>query len=120
MIAWVMRLARSRWTGKWMGWVFTHMSFMLPVERLHETETLVAFRHPSPAYPVHILIVPKRAYASLLEVPTEDRAFLTDLIATTQKLVRDLNLESQGYRLIANGGRFQDVGQLHFHLVAGA
>lgn len=117
---WIMRLARSRWAGRFMGWVFAHMSFLLPVERLYESETLVAFRHPLPSYPVHILIVPKRAYASLLDVPAGDGAFLADLMSAVQKLVRELNLEVQGYRLIANGGAFQDVAQLHFHLVAGS
>jgi diadenosine tetraphosphate (Ap4A) HIT family hydrolase len=27
-------------------------------------------------------------------------------------------LEQTGYRLIANGGAFQDVPHLHFHLIA--
>lgn len=115
----MMRLARSRWSGRWIGWVFAHMSFLLPVDRLYETGTLVAFRHPRPAYPVHILIVPKRQYASLMEVSSEDSAFLAELIETAQKLVRDFNLEEGGYRLIANGGPFQEVQQLHFHLVGG-
>ncbi|MBN1372640.1 MAG: HIT domain-containing protein [Anaerolineaceae bacterium] len=120
MNAWVMRLARSRWAGRFIGWVFAHMSFILPVERLYESDTLVAFRHPQPSYPVHILIVSKRAYASLLDVPAQDSAFLADLMTVVQKLVRELNLEEKGYRLIANGGAFQDVAQLHFHLVAGS
>ncbi len=120
MSAWIMRLARSRWAGRLIRWVFAHMSFILPVERLYESDTLVAFRHPQPSYPVHILIVPKRAYASLLDVPAGDSKFLADLMTAVQKLVRELGLEQQGYRLIANGGAFQDVAQLHFHLVAGS
>jgi hypothetical protein len=31
------------------------MSFALPVERLREIETLLAFYHPKPAYPFHHL-----------------------------------------------------------------
>jgi histidine triad (HIT) family protein len=119
MSAWILGLARSRWGGRWIGWLFTHMSFLLPLDRLVETSTLVAFHHPKPAYPVHILIVPKRAYASLLEVAPGDTDFLADVIETVQKLVRDLDLEPGGYRLITNGGPFQEVKQLHFHLVGG-
>ncbi len=95
------------------------MSFAIPVHRLGETSTLLAFHHPSPGYPVHILIVPRRAYRSLLDVPPEDTAFLQDLFATVQRLVREFGLAEQGYRLIANGGAFQDVQMLHFHLVSG-
>ena len=98
---------------------FAYMSFAIPVQRLRETDTLLAFYHPSPSYPVHILLVSKRAYRSLLEVPTADGDFLRDLLAAVQSLVRELGLEERGYRLIANGGPNQDVPVLHFHLIAG-
>ena len=31
------------------------MSFAIPVKRLRETETLLAFYHPKPAYPFHVI-----------------------------------------------------------------
>jgi histidine triad (HIT) family protein len=95
------------------------MSFALPVRRLRETETLLAFHHPRPAYPVHILLVPKKALAGLEAIGPDDGPFLADLVAAVQSLISELNLEAAGYRLIANGGRFQDVPQLHFHLISG-
>jgi histidine triad (HIT) family protein len=116
---WLFRMARSRAGGALIRLGFTRMSFAIPVQRLHETSTLLAFHHPSPVYPVHILVVPKRAYRSLLEVPAGDCALLADLLETVQALVRSLGLEAGGYRLIANGGAYQDVPLLHFHLVAG-
>ncbi len=98
---------------------FRYMNFAIPVNRLRETATLMAFEHPSPSYPVHILVVPKRAYASLMELPPDDGAFLRDLVETVQSLVRELGLAEGGYRLIANGGAYQDAPILHFHLVSG-
>jgi histidine triad (HIT) family protein len=95
------------------------MSFALPVQRLRETDTLLAFYHPRPAYRLHILIVPKRAAASLLELGPGDAAFLADLVAVTQSLVREMGLEETGYRLVANGGPYQELPQLHFHLISG-
>jgi diadenosine tetraphosphate (Ap4A) HIT family hydrolase len=35
-----------------------------------------------------------------------------------QSLVGDFALEACGYRLVTNGGRYQDVPQLHFHLIS--
>jgi diadenosine tetraphosphate (Ap4A) HIT family hydrolase len=35
-----------------------------------------------------------------------------------QSLVVEFRLEEIGYRLIVNGGKYQDVPQLHFHLVS--
>ncbi|MBN2502887.1 MAG: HIT domain-containing protein [Anaerolineales bacterium] len=116
---WLLRLARSLPAGWFIGWVFAHMSFAIPTKRLRETNTLVAFPHPSPTYPVHILLVPKKAVKSLTDLDNTDGAFLADLFQTVQSLVGEMDLESTGYRLIANGGKYQDVEQLHFHLVSG-
>ena len=112
------RLARTPQAGRWLGWVFAHMSFAIPVHRLRETTTLLAFPHPRPAYPLHILIVPKRAAASLLDLGPQDAAFLSDLVSVVQSLVREYGLDQRGYRLIANGGGYQDVAQVHFHLIS--
>jgi histidine triad (HIT) family protein len=95
------------------------MSFAIPVKRLRETETLLAFHHPQPSYPLHILLTPKRPFSTLLDVPPDAADFLHDLIKTVQSLVREFNLEQSGYRLITNGGVYQDAPHLHFHLVAG-
>jgi histidine triad (HIT) family protein len=112
-------LARSA-AGRWLaGFVFGHMSFLLPVKRLRETERLVAFYHPRPAYPVHILIVPKKGIAELTALTTADGPFLLELVEAVRELVIELALDGPGYRLIANGGGYQDIPQLHFHLVSG-
>lgn len=96
------------------------MSFALPVDRLSETSTLLAFHHPTPSYPLHVLLVPKKPIATLTDLdPAADGDFLTDLYATVQKLVKQFNLAENGYRLIVNGGKYQDFPYLHFHLISG-
>jgi histidine triad (HIT) family protein len=92
------------------------MSCAIPVKRLRETETLIAFHHPRPSYAFHVLLVPKKAVATLKEFDSTDTAFLTDLYSTVQNLVNEFQLPA--YRLIVNGGEFQDFPQLHFHLVS--
>jgi histidine triad (HIT) family protein len=98
------------------GWLFEHMSFTIPVKRLRETETLIAFHHPKPSYKFHVLLMPKKAVKSLQELDPKDSAFLTDLYSTVQSLVEEFQLPA--WRLIVNGGDYQDFPQLHFHLVA--
>ncbi|MBN2116678.1 MAG: HIT domain-containing protein [Anaerolineales bacterium] len=92
------------------------MNFAIPVKRLHETKTLLAFHHPQPSYPFHVLLVPKKAVASLEEFDLTDTAFLADLFSTAQSLVNEFCLPA--YRLIVNGGDYQDFPQLHFHLIS--
>lgn len=98
------------------GWLFARASFVIPVKRLRETKTLMAFYHPKPAYPFHVLIVPKQALKTLMDLQSGDADFLTDVYATAQSLVTEFKLPA--YRLIVNGGEFQDFPQLHFHLIA--
>ena len=104
------------WVRRFIGWMFEHMSFAIPAKRLRETETLMAFHHPRPSYPFHILLVPKKAVASLKELDAKDSAFLADLYSTVQSLVEEFHLPA--YRLIVNGGEYQDFPQLHFHLIS--
>ena len=98
------------------GWIFAHMSFVIPVQRLRETATLLAFYHPKPAYKFHVLLVPKKSVASLKDFNSKDSAFLSDLYSTVQNLVNEFDLTA--YRLIVNGGEYQDFPQLHFHLIS--
>ena len=90
------------------------MSFAIPVKRLRNTETLMAFHHPKPSYKFHVLPVPKKSVASLKDFDSTDTAFLSDLFSTVQDLVDEFNLAA--YRLIVNGGEYQDFPPLHFHL----
>ena len=96
--------------------MFEHMSFVIPVKRLRETETLLAFYHPKPTYQFHVLLVPKKSVISLQELDSKDSVFLIDLYSTVQSLVAEFQLTA--YRLIVNGGEYQDFPQLHFHLIS--
>ena len=83
------------------------MSWAIPIKRLHESDNLVAFHHPSPSYPVHILIVPKVTRHSMTAISVADSDLLLDVFMTVQRLASELQLS--GYRLICNGGGYQDV-----------
>jgi histidine triad (HIT) family protein len=113
------RLLKSPLLRDVISWGVENMSFVIPVKRLKETPTLIAFCHPSPTYATHILLIPKKALPSLLDLSPENTPLLEDLFATVQELVKELHLEDKGYRLIVNGGNYQEFPQLHFHLISG-
>lgn len=114
----MLKLARYRLGGWLLRMVIRHMDFAIPVKRLRETNTLLAFHHPNPSYRVHILILPKQGYRSLMDVPLGDVEFQRDLFQVVQDLVCEFNLEQGGYRLVVNGGQYQEVSVLHFHLIS--
>jgi histidine triad (HIT) family protein len=94
------------------------MNFALPLDILHETNTLLAFYHPRPSHPFHVILVPKQQINSLEGLSPQDHVFLSDLFSTVQTLVNKFDLARDGYRLIANGGKYQEFGLLHFHLIS--
>jgi histidine triad (HIT) family protein len=115
LLEWV---ARSHLGRLIIAWIFAHMSFAIPVQRLRETDTLLAFHHPRPSYGLHILLVPKKPLRGLADLSPGDDAFLTDVFRAAQSLVAEFQLDECGYRLILNGGEYQEVPQLHFHLIS--
>jgi histidine triad (HIT) family protein len=100
-------------------WGLINMNDWLPINKISETDSLICFHHPQPVYPVHILLVPKEELRDLTQLKTEDSEILQDLFTTVQSLIAELDLEEKGYRLILNGGKYQDFPQLHFHLTSG-
>ncbi len=114
----LMSVARQKTSRKLLNWSLEHISFAIPVKHLRETKTLIAFHHPKPGYTLHILIVPKQPYGSLMDIPQGETTFLSDLVETVQSLVKEFKLDEGGYRLITNGGVYQEVPHLHFHLVS--
>lgn len=111
-------IAKTWIGGLLLHWIIAHFSFVIPGEKLIDTDTLLAFHHPSPSYPLHILIVPKSKRRSLKDLPTADLVFEFSLFQAVNELVQQFSLDDYGYRLIANGGSAQEVDHLHFHLVS--
>jgi histidine triad (HIT) family protein len=113
----ISKLLRRPFFYRTFVWMLKHLPFALPVKRLRETDSLLAFSHPKPAYPFHVLLLPKQEVRSLPDL-SPDSPFLRDLVAVTQSLVEEHQLTA--YRLIVNGGEYQDFPHLHFHLVSDA
>ena len=118
MPALLLSFARTRLGGACVRWGFAHVSRLLPVAKLYESERVLAFHHPQPAYPTHILLVPKRPIAGLAELTPHDFPVVNEIFRTAQALAAGLDLETRGYSLIVNGGAYQDVPLLHFHLIS--
>ena len=110
------RLARSRPMGVVVRFGFAHLSGLLPVHRIGESAQIVAFYHPRPAWQPHVLFVPKVGIPSLLDVRPEQVPLVRALIQRALKRGASEGFPEEGFAVLVNGGAYQDVGQLHFHL----
>ncbi|NSW51956.1 MAG: HIT domain-containing protein [Anaerolineae bacterium] len=83
-----------------------------------ETNELLVLEHPDPSYEFHLLILPRQVIRDFSEVQPDSQYWLS-LPGVVSQLVQQFHLEGRGYRLITNTGQYQDIPQLHFHLVSG-
>ena len=84
---------------------------------LQESDQVVAFADINPVAETHILIVPKKHIESAAEIEDSDGQDVVEMFKAAKQLVEKNNLDA--YRLAFNGGRYQHVGHLHMHLLAG-
>lgn len=112
------RLLRTRLGSALAATWFNRFSFAMPFTKLRETPELLAFEHPVPSHPLHVLIVPKRGFASMPEAAGQAPAIFSEAFALASELVEEMGLEAGGYRVIVTGGAYQDVRLLHFHLIS--
>lgn len=82
-----------------------------------ESEKSLAFLDVNPVYKTHILIVPKRHIDSVLTLKNSDAEDVIDMYNIAGELIAKNQLDA--FRLVVNGGKFQHVGHLHVHLMAG-
>src|SRR5688500_10392614 len=86
-----------------------------PIEKLYESDTVLAFYHTKPSFETHIIIIPKAHIHDLLHTTEEHREVLLEIIDVAKKLAQDLDIEDKGARFITNMGVFQETPHLHFH-----
>ena len=93
----------------------------ITAKKVFEDDQVVAFHDINPQAPTHVLVVPRRHIASLDAMTDADVATVGTVIARAAAIARDLHLENDGYRLVANNGEAagQTVFHIHFHLLGG-
>jgi histidine triad (HIT) family protein len=111
-------LARSGLLDPVVRCAFAFGAPVLPVHRLRLERSVIAFFHPRPTWPTHVLLVPRRSIASYGHVRADNVGVVGDLFRIAPGVADTLKLGKGGYSLLLNGGARQDVGQLHVHLIA--
>ncbi len=95
-------------------------SKQIPAKLVYEDTDVFAFEDINPQAPTHILICPKKHFASLDHATPEEESVLGKIALVAAKLARERNL-GNGYRTVVNTGTGagQTVFHLHLHLLGG-
>ena len=92
-----------------------------PSDIVYEDDAVVVFKDIYPKAPVHLLIVPRRHIASLVDATDEDALVLGRCVVVARRLAEDSGYAEKGFRLGVNTGPEggQVVYHVHFHFTAG-
>ncbi len=93
----------------------------IPADIVYEDDACLAFKDINPQAPVHLLIIPKKAIATINDIEPEDREVVGQLFCIARQLAKEMGFADDGYRVVmnCNGHGGQDVYHIHLHLLAG-
>jgi histidine triad (HIT) family protein len=93
----------------------------IPADIIYEDDMALAFKDINPQAPVHFLVIPKKAIATMNDITKEDREIVGHLSWVAGKLAEDMGFADDGYRTVMNCNEFggQTVYHIHLHVLAG-
>jgi histidine triad (HIT) family protein len=92
----------------------------IPADIVYEDEHCLAFRDINPQAPVHVLLIPKKEIARLVDATAEDQALMGHLLLAAGKIAGQLGV-GEAFRLVVNNGAEagQSVFHIHLHIIGG-
>lgn len=110
-------IAKGPFMGKVVGSAFQHCSWAIPVKKVYNSKEVIAFYHPKPSYENHIILSPKRAVRNLQQMALDSFSLYFVKIWKAAKAICATHPEyNDAFVMVANGGKRQEVRQVHFHL----
>lgn len=87
----------------------------LTTDIVYEDDMVMAFMDMDPINEGHILLIPRKHYLDVDEIPDE---LLSHMMIIAKKIVSALKeiYNPDGYSIMQNGGMFNDVGHYHLHI----
>jgi diadenosine tetraphosphate (Ap4A) HIT family hydrolase len=103
----------------WVAPAFCRVHRLLPLQYVAQTDNAIAIRHPRAGWPGHVVITPTLPCRGLLSSrePLANRGFhMWEIYLLARDVAAGQPDQERGRVLIINGGRRQEIGQLHGHL----
>lgn len=93
----------------------------IPAEILYEDDEVLAFSDVNPQAPVHFLVIPKQAIATVNDIQPDQAELVGKMVLAAQRLAQEKGIAEDGYRLVmnCNEGAGQTVFHIHLHVLGG-
>lgn len=88
----------------------------IPAKIVYEDKNVLAFLDISPIADGHTLVIPKKHYKELKEIPKEEYTKLIQAIKKIYPIIEQVT-KCDGLHLLENFGIAQDIKHVHFHII---
>lgn len=86
----------------------------IKVDFLYRDDDCVVFNSNAPVAEHHLLVIPKKHASDFMAIGDE----IISMTKVAQKMINEFELKD-GYKMIFNGGKYQEVMHVHWHILAG-
>ena len=93
----------------------------IPSKKVYEDDHVYAFYDINPVAPVHVIVIPKAHIESVNAIDETNSQYVKYVFESIPKVVSQLGIKDDGYRVITNIGENggQTIKHLHFHIIGG-
>ncbi|MEA3470462.1 MAG: histidine triad nucleotide-binding protein [Thermodesulfobacteriota bacterium] len=86
----------------------------IPSTVVYENDEVLAFEDVNPMAPVHVVVIPKRHIATLMDVKGDEMETMGSMLSVVQEVAKIKGIDEKGFRMVINCN--EEGGQLVFHL----
>lgn len=91
----------------------------LKIDKVYESETILAFHHTKPFWEHHIVVVPKQHIESMASPEARDPNLMAEIMNLMSELAEDFQAKYGGCHIGTNVGSYQSAKHLHWYIHAG-
>jgi histidine triad (HIT) family protein len=86
------------------------------IDRVIETDRVLAFHHTRPSHPVHIVVVPKEHIPSLIDLGDGGPELLAEVMDVVGRVTAEVEEKHGAATVATNVGLYQESKHLHWHV----
>lgn len=93
----------------------------MPCSKVYEDDKVLAFNDIDPQTPVHVLVIPKKHYDSILDIKDDEMDIVAHIHKIINKIAKEKGIDKTGFRIVNNCGEDanQVVKHIHYHILGG-
>ncbi|MBN2100653.1 HIT domain-containing protein [Candidatus Dojkabacteria bacterium] len=91
----------------------------MKVEKIYESDNVLAFYHTNPLFEFHAVIIPKEHIHDMRDLEDKHKELMWEIVKVAQDILETIDVERIGAQFRTGFGKSQSTPHLHFHVIGG-